>query len=284
MYKLYSILLLSCSISFVSCQTTKDKRLSEYESEITTNNNYVVKGNYTQLRVDKLGNIYLLNDRNEIYKYDQNYELLFKNSFNTLGQISHIDVSNPQKLLVYFSDFQFIVFLDNTLSEIKNLSLEELSYWDVQAVGQSVDNLIWIYDPINNKLIKINDLGIVQLSSNELFSDVIEGNSAPVIHARGDKVYLYTDKEIMVFNIFGELLKTLMIDNQGIQFLDSHLLYNDGHKLAVRNTKLITMEDSDQEIINSKEEILSFYIDKSYQVFTLDNQGLYMISRKDFFK
>jgi len=283
MYKLISILMLICSISAVSCQSTKDNRLSD-DTQTIAIENYVINGKYTQLNVDKLGNVYLLNDKNEIFKYDQNYKLLFKNSFNTRGEISHVDVSNPQKLLVYFSDFQFILFLDNTLSEIKDLNLENLSFWNVQAVGQSVDNLIWIYDPVNHKLIKINDSGVTQLSSNELFSDVIEGNVPPKIISRSDRVYLYTDQEIMVFNIFGELLKTHMIDNNGIQFLESHLIYNTGKELKARKTKLITMVDSDPSIIETQEDILDFYLDKSYQVFTLDTNGLSVTSLQEFFR
>ena len=275
--------MLICSISAVSCQSTKDNRLSD-DTQTIAIENYVINGKYTQLNVDKLGNVYLLNDKNEIFKYDQNYKLLFKNSFNTRGEISHVDVSNPQKLLVYFSDFQFILFLDNTLSEIKDLNLENLSFWNVQAVGQSVDNLIWIYDPVNHKLIKINDSGVTQLSSNELFSDVIEGNVPPKIISRSDRVYLYTDQEIMVFNIFGELLKTHMIDNNGIQFLESHLIYNTGKKLKARKTKLITMVDSDPSIIEIQEDILDFYLDKSYQVFTLDTNGLSVTSLQEFFR
>jgi len=275
--------MLICSISAVSCQSTKDNRLSD-DTQTIAIENYVINGKYTQLNVDKLGNVYLLNDKNEIFKYDQNYKLLFKNSFNTRGEISHVDVSNPQKLLVYFSDFQFILFLDNTLSEIKDLNLENLSFWNVQAVGQSVDNLIWIYDPVNHKLIKINDSGVTQLSSNELFSDVIEGNVPPKIISRSDRVYLYTDQEIMVFNIFGELLKTHMIDNNGIQFLESHLIYNTGKELKARKTKLITMVDSDPSIIETQEDILDFYLDKSYQVFTLDTNGLSVTSLQEFFR
>jgi|GEM_PF-990906 len=284
MYKLISIITLICSISAVSCQSTKDSRLTDYTETEAPENNYVINGKYTQLSIDKLGNIYLLNEKNEIFKYDQNYKLLFKNSFNTKGEISHVDVSNPQKLLVYFSDFQYILFLDNTLSEIKNLNLEELSYWDIQAVGQSVDNQIWIYDPVNHKLIKINDLGVTQLSSNELFSDVIEGSTPPRIIARGNNVYLYTDQEIMVFNIFGELLKTHMIYNIGIQFLESHLIYNTGTELKARKTKLVTMVDSDPSIIEANKDILDFYLDKSYQVFTLYNNGLSVTSLKEFFR
>ena len=88
----------------------------------------------------------------------------------------------------------------------------------------------------------------------------------------------------MVFNIFGELLKTHMIYNIGIQFLESHLIYNTGTELKARKTKLVTMVDSDPSIIEAHKDILDFYLDKSYQVFTLNNDGLSVTSLKEFFR
>lgn len=258
-----------------SCQI---KNVTKQADVISISHDYMIKGSFTSMNIDKLGNIYFINKKNEILKYDDNYTLLFRNSYNTQGRISHIDVSNPQKILVYFSDFQRILFLDNTLSEIKFLNLESLGYWNIQAVAPSVDNLIWIYDPVNFKLVKINDIGKVLLSSNELYSGGIQGTSEPQIMARDDRVYLYTDEEIMVFNIFGELLKRVSLSNNGVQYLQSDIIYSDKNELKLRNIKTEFLTDADRVVHRYEEGVSCFYLNKQNQLFSLDNIGLYVTS------
>lgn len=269
------ILATALCLSLVSCQIRSTLAQS---SNASIDDNYVIKGDFTNMKVDKLGDIYLINKKSEILKYDENYNLLFRNSYNTQGRISHIDVSNPQKILVYFSDFQKILFLDNTLSEIKFLNLESLGYWNIQAVAPSVDNLIWIYDPVDYKLIKINDNGNVLLNSNELYSEGIGGNVQPGIIARDDRVYLYTESEILVFNIFGELLKRLSINSSSLQYLNSNIIYLQNKNLMVRNTKTEFITDADRKLFQYEGEVSDFYLDKKNQLFSLDRTGLFVTS------
>ena len=87
-----------------SCQGTKKVTDVSFESNSI---DYQLAGKYLRMDVDDLGNIYLVDSKYKIYKYDSEFKLLFSNSYNTLGRISHIDVSNSQKLIVYFSDFQY---------------------------------------------------------------------------------------------------------------------------------------------------------------------------------
>jgi len=275
MYNLNLVIAIIFCVSLACCQV---KNVVPVADVASLSRDYMIQGSFSNMNVDKLGNIYLINEKNEILKYDDSYNLLFRNSYNTQGRISHIDVSNPQKILVYFSDFQKILFLDNTLSEIKFLNLESLGYWNIRAVAPSVDNLIWIYDPINFKLIKINDNGNILLSSNELYSEGLQGASEPQIIARDDRVYLYTNVEVMVFNIFGELLKRINLPNNGIQYLQSDMLFSQDKKLKLRNMKTEFLTDSDREVHQYVNEISSFYLDKSNRLFTLDRLGLFVIS------
>ena len=274
-YNLNLVIAIIFCVSLACCQV---KNVVPVADVASLSRDYMIQGSFSNMNVDKLGNIYLINEKNEILKYDDSYNLLFRNSYNTQGRISHIDVSNPQKILVYFSDFQKILFLDNTLSEIKFLNLESLGYWNIRAVAPSVDNMIWIYDPINFKMIKINDNGNILLSSNELYSEGLQGASEPQIIARDDRVYLYTNVEVMVFNIFGELLKRINLPNNGIQYLQSDMLFSQDKKLKLRNMKTEFLTDSDREVHQYVSEISSFYLDKNNRLFSLDSLGLFVIS------
>ena len=136
---------------------------------------YLIKGDFKIFEMDNLGDLYLLNNRNQLLKFNVEGVLRFEFSLNGLGEISNIDVSNPQKILLYYPQYQNIVIVDNTLSEIKRLNLEELGYWDIQAVAVSKDNNIWIHDPINHHMLKIDPSGGVQLSSNEFYNPINQG-------------------------------------------------------------------------------------------------------------
>lgn len=269
------LLCINLFITMASCQGTKTVTAV---SDTASLKNYQITGSFSKMEVDKLGNIYLVDIKNKIYKYDSNFKLLFSNSYNTLGRISHVDVSNPQKIIVYFSDFQNLLFLDNTLSEIQVLNLEPLGYWNVQAVAPSVDNLVWIYDPVNFRLVKINESGKVLLNSNELYSGGITGDNTPVITARDDRIYLYTESQFMVFNIFGELIKTVDLENDGLQFLQNKVLYRQGGDIKVRDIKTEFLVDSDQLLYQIDDNVSRFYLDKKNQLFILDSGGVSITS------
>lgn len=264
-------------ISVASCQVKQEVAAPQKKSSAQ----YVIPGEFRDMEVDRLGFIYLINYKNEIYKYDESFELLFKTSFNTLGSIDYIDVSNPQKVLVYHSDFQNILFLDNTLSQINTLNLESLGFWNIGTVAPSNDNLIWIYDPVNYKLVKINESGKEQLSSNELFSGGIQGRNNPRIISRDDKIYLYTEEQLMIFNIFGDFDKVINVSNNGIQFLSSDIIYNQDNQLYSRSTKVEFITNEDQLLYQYDHAIKDFYLDKDNAIYTLDSGGVFIASLQE---
>ncbi|UPT66170.1 MAG: hypothetical protein M0D57_17035 [Sphingobacteriales bacterium JAD_PAG50586_3] len=64
----------------------------------------------TKLYVDKLDNVYVIND-NEIFKYKPDGKLFNRYSNKSLGKVTMIDVSNPLKILLFYKDFSRIVYL-----------------------------------------------------------------------------------------------------------------------------------------------------------------------------
>jgi len=264
----YRFILLSVCISFSllsSCQSSKS-----VTSNKQTSINYLVDGAFSILDSDNLGNLYLVNEDNELLQYDSDLNPLYEFSVNTLGDIGSIDVSNPQKILIYYPDFQFIVFVDNTLSEIKRLNLENMNFWDVQGVALSNDNLIWIYDPINYRLIKIDEAGNIKLSSNESFFGELGDVFRPQVYAQNSSVYLYNNKEFMIFDLFGQHIKTIQIDNEKVQFLDSQIMVLSENELNIVELGLTRFEDVDNKYYsNSDIDIVDF---------TISEKTLYLLS------
>ena len=60
----------------------------------------VINGDIDDFTVDNLDNIYILNNRNQLKKYNTNGDsVAIFNDVKKFGQVSFIDVSNPLKVL-----------------------------------------------------------------------------------------------------------------------------------------------------------------------------------------
>ena len=65
---------------------------------------------------DGLGHLYVV-DGSTLKKYNTKGENLKQNSLSQYGEITAIDMSNALKYVVFFGDFQQVLFLDNELDQ-----------------------------------------------------------------------------------------------------------------------------------------------------------------------
>lgn len=239
--------------------------------------NYDIIGSFKELTVDGFGAIYLLDQRNVLKKYDSNLKLLFEYSFYKQGIISTIDVSNPQKILVYFPEFQNIVYLDNTLSVIQSLNLEKLNYWQINAVALSQDNNTWFYDPNLHQLNKINSSGTIVLSSNEMFNSNYNDSEINTVKISEREVFVFTPNEVLIFDFFGVFLKSIPIESKEVQILKNEILYSKG-KNIMRLPLEVTFEiEEDHVVYNSKNDFNDFHISLDGTLYLLEKGGLRMV-------
>ena len=112
-----------------------------------------VKGDIVTFTVDNLDYIYLLGSTNQVKKLNANGDsVAVFNNVRKYGQASLIDVSNPLKVLLYYSDFATIVVLDRMLNIRNTIDLRKQNILQVRAIGQSYDNKLWLYDEVDIKL------------------------------------------------------------------------------------------------------------------------------------
>ncbi len=235
--------------------------------------NYLIKGSFEKVRVDDFGNIYTLDNQATLRRYDKNLKLLFEYSFNGIGMIGDFDVSNPQKLLLFFSDYQIIIFLDNTLSEIKRLKLEDFAFWNITSIALSPDNFIWLYDPINFKIIKIEESGRELYSSNESYFGKLSNEMKPRISANLHFIVCYTDSEYMIFDNFGQLLKSVQYTNNKISLKDRSLVIQIDNKLVIEPVKS-NFSQFEEVLYQQKNTIIDFHLTKNNKLYILDEKGL----------
>jgi hypothetical protein len=163
----------------------------------------MIQGDFIDFTVDNLDNIYVLNSRNQIKKYNSNGDSVgLYNDVRKFGQASLIDVSNPLKILLYYRDFATVVML------------RKKGILQAKAIGQSYDNKIWVYDELEAKLKKVDEDGKLLQETPDFRLLLTESVSPLKIADENKYVYLYDPaKGIYVFDYFGALKNAILIQH-----------------------------------------------------------------------
>ncbi len=233
-------------------------------------------------KVDKLGNIYIVDIKNRLIKYDNTYTELYRYANNKHGFISTIDVSNPLRIVLFYDDFNQVRILDNTLSVISELDLSQ-QFLDASACGVSNDGNLWVYDAVQFKLFKISDQGRQLIVSDNVgsfgmagmhISEILESDNIVVLcdYTRGfwffdnfgRYVYHFPVQGVNSFQFDGKLviyytgtgLKTFSIQQKERQILAissvpktdelMYILYNDGYYYGIYKQGIIRKRVQDE--------------------------------------
>lgn len=175
----------------------------------------VMKGDIIDFTVDNLDNIYVLNSRNQVKKFNSNGDsAAVYNDVKKFGQATLIDVSNPLKILLFYRDFATVVMLDRFLNVVNTVDLRKQGVLQAKAIGQSYDNKIWVYDELEAKLKKIDEDGKI-LQETIDFRLLLSQSVMPVkITDENKYVYLYDPaKGVFVFDYFGALKNGILIQH-----------------------------------------------------------------------
>lgn len=263
-----------------SCRTQKplplDTSASPPAQPSETNIQYILRGQFNILEVDKLGYTYLVNTNNEILKLDKNYKLLHRYSINRLGTIKNIDVKNPQKIFVYFNEYATIIYLDNTLSEINRIDLEELGYWGIQGATVARDNNIWLLDYDNLRLIKISEAGRIELSSNEQTEGLAGLRDAePQLYAKGNQLYLRSDQGVSIYDEFGTYLIHHPIKNDLAHFTDKMIILTENKTVKTYDLG-IQFKEATSKLAELETKPVDFYLNRN-TLYIIDEVGFYLL-------
>jgi hypothetical protein len=172
-------------------------------------------GDIVDFTVDNLDNIYVLNSRNQIKKFNANGDsVAIYNDVKKFGQATLVDVSNPLKILLYYKDFATVVMLDRFLNAVNSIDLRKQNIFQAKAIGQSYDNKIWVYDEIENKLKKVDEDGKL-LQETPDFRFLLGTAPSPIkIFDENRYVYVYDSVfGVYVFDYYGALKNNIMIDH-----------------------------------------------------------------------
>lgn len=200
-------LLFLLTMWLLSCGTTK-----EVTEKIIVSGTHDINAIIDNVFLDNLDQLHIIDNKGTLTRYTQDLEELYKYADNTLGSIQHVDVNNPLKALVYHRDYGIISYLDNTLALIRKSNLQDWGYYDISTIASSNDGNIWLYDPAKNQILKIDDAGNIQLSTNNLNDYRLEDLNPTKIVERDNKLFVYDEEYgIIIFDNLGQYLKVLPI-------------------------------------------------------------------------
>jgi hypothetical protein len=186
----------------------------------------VIKTKFDFFAADNIGNIYTVRE-DELVKYLPTGKFFSRYSNLKLGAITTVDVTNPLKLVVYYRDFQQIIFLDNQLSVNSDVvSLEKLGLEQTDLVCASANNSFWVYNKQNNELIRFNE-NSKKIASTGNLKQILQTELSPnfMLEHNG---YLYLNSPetgIYVFDIFGAFSKIISLKNLNQFQINENIIY-----------------------------------------------------------
>ena len=190
---------------------------------------------------DNLKNIYIITNKNELLKYDAEGYFDSRFSFKKFGKIGYVDVTNPFKIILYYTDYQCIVIIDAALNPIKTIFLNDMGVANAGAMAMGDGGHIWIYDSGVNKILRysVDASGFKLAYTTPPLS--ITGIQPNQMLIRDNMIYLNAPtKGVLVFDQFGKYLKTLDIKNaSGLQIIENQLFYKQNNQFFKFNLQTL---------------------------------------------
>ncbi len=178
---------------------------------------------------DPLSNIYIVTPKDKLLKYNVFGHKTHEFYDRTLGNISQIDATIPFQIMVFYADYQKIIWLDRTLNPISALNLPELGFSQVDLLCVSNDNGLWLYDNTTFQLKKINLQGDILAESPNLSEKIVEDAPTQILQ-KNNRIYLNLPTTgILVFDNFGSLIETIPLTQLlDFQVISDFIYYEKG--------------------------------------------------------
>lgn len=185
------------------------------------------------ITMDELGNTYVVRNDNALIRYDNQGDStgFYRSVLN--GDITAIDATNPLRVLLYYAAYTKALLLDRMLSEKSAIDLRRQHILTSAAVATSSDGKLWVYDPFNARLIKVDDAGEITRTSNDLRQQIEEVPTPVFMLERDRRVYVADlSRGVLVFDQFANYISTLPLKPvERLQAFDQQLVYRIGNTL-----------------------------------------------------
>lgn len=231
----------------------------------------IINADFHEIQADAMGNCYAISDARNLYKLSEEGDTLFTFEDKSF-LVSHVDASNPLKVLVYASSQNTIKFLDKTLTPINDpIQIDDLGIPVSNAVATSRDNLFWIFDDSSQELKKYN----------RSMKEVANSGSLTAL----------TGKNIQPFSMLEAEGKVYVVDSlQGV-FQFDHLgtyLFNfkniHAKKISVMGTKIVFLKDNELYLYDTillEEQKISLSDSLSAIDFAISRKKMFIMTKEN---
>lgn len=241
-----------------------------------------IKGSFLFTEVDALDNLYVITRDFQLKKYNAAGDsMTVWNDVRTYGNPTMLDVSNPLRILIYYKPFATVVILDRFLAFRHAINLRKEGIFKVNAVANSYDNNIWLFDEQDMKMKKINDDGKLIFETAD-WRMLFESAPSPFrIIDHENSVYIF-DKESgwYIFDYYGSLKKRIPGVEWGLTGKSKDFVYGFSDKImhtaelpALRLKDYALPENikgsHEIRVMNSRAYILR---DDGIHIFSLENR------------
>jgi hypothetical protein len=157
------------------------------------------------IAVDRLNQLYLLTEEDQLWKTDPGGQPQFQFSDNTLGPLTEIDVSNPFNILVFYRAYQLAMVLDRTLNPNIEFDFASLNLFNVQSLTNGVDNTVWVYDQQEGKVFQLDANGnLLNQSQDLIFITGSRPDSCQLFFHKNELWLQVNEVGLLKFNAFGQ--------------------------------------------------------------------------------
>jgi hypothetical protein len=267
------IIIFLIALAVPACKTFQAPETSDVEIDDQL---FILEKKAKSLKVDKLGFIYILTNRNTINKYDKSGKILFEYNNTLYGEIHDLDVSNPMKIIVFFQDFQVIELVDNTLVPLRTYTLLDYDFAEVRCVSMSNDNQFWIYDAGKLKLFKMDINGNILMESNNLVAESGLSIDIQQIKEESNYIVLRDPSKLILLDNYTQWIKYFDHQNEKLIRVSPNFIY------FLNNNTLNTIPIKDvmaetQQIRIFQEEVLD--IGFSEKILILTKNGVKLLEQ-----
>jgi hypothetical protein len=108
------------------------------------------------ISIDRLGQVYVADQQNNLHKFSPQGERLFTFSPPQRGRLAFVEAWNPVKTLLFYDDRQQIMILDRFLAPITTIRLADLTDGLVRLATLAPDDQFWIFNESDFSLSRID--------------------------------------------------------------------------------------------------------------------------------
>lgn len=166
-----------------------------------------ISGTFQYMMPDEIGNLFALTNMGQLKKYNASLDSMgVFNEVRRYGKLHSISANNPLRSLLYFKEYRTIIVLDRLMQVVNKVDLRKAGIFQVQAIAQSYDNKIWVFDEQESKIRKLDEEGKIIFSTADLRLVFSTPFSPTVMFDMGGYIYLYDPFQgLFIFDYYGAL-------------------------------------------------------------------------------